>query len=125
MTGALHSERPPMHPDKIAKLPKWAQDHVLAVEKERDEARAALEEVKGTDPRPPVAVRDPYGEVVPVAWDLYDEIRWAPRGVMDEDTREWVGVRRRQEGEIEISCSGTLAITPQSANVARVKVVRP
>ena len=106
------------------KLPRWARDLIAEIRRDAENSRAVLDEIKGASPAAPVAVRDPYGEHVGVAWGPYDEIRFAQSGEVAQGfgaDGEWIGVRRREEGEIEISASSTLSVSPQAANVIRVK----
>lgn len=119
MSMTLNHKPEPLSPEQISKLPKWARDHVRRVERYGDEQTRVIEEMKGETPDP-LAVRDPYGAAAPVAWDCYDEVRFALRGTYDEDTRDWVAVRRREEGHVEVVSSGTLVITSHASNVFRV-----
>lgn len=119
MTMMLNHHPEPLSPEQISKLPKWAREHVRRVERYGDEQTRVIEEMKG-ERTEPIAVRDPYGAAAPVAWDRYDEVRFALRGTCDEDTRDWVAVRRREEGHIEVVSSGTLVITSVASNVFRV-----
>lgn len=104
--------------DQIARLPKWARDRMARLERVAAELRADLDQVKGADPRPAIAVRDPYGEAAPVAWSGTDEVRFFPWGA-DRD-REWIGVRRRDVGQVEVSGSSTLTLQMQASNVLYV-----
>lgn len=107
------------------KLPRWARDLIAELRRDAEHARTTLDEVKGQAPAFPVAVRDPYGEAVAVAWGPYDEIRFAQTGALHDGygpDGHWVGVRRRTEGEIEVCGSSALTVCPQSSNVIRVSV---
>lgn len=97
------------------RLPKWAQETLRRYREDIDDLRRALDEAKGVDPRHPVAVRDPYGEAVPVAWDRYDSVRFFLRNTGNQS--QWIDVRRARTGEIEVVASSAIHIRMQASNV--------
>lgn len=107
-----------MSDDRIDRLPRWARD--LIAERDREITRQAsiISELRGENPG--IAVRDPYGDATPVAFDQHDGIRFALRGEFDHHGRDWIEIRRRRDGEVEVSGSGVLAVTPQVSNVITV-----
>lgn len=100
------------------RLPKWARDLLWQQRIVIERQQQALDEIRGADPRPPIAVRDPFGESVPVAWHYLDSIRFRLR----DSGEEWVDVRRAHEGEIEIFAEHTIHIRIQSSNVIHISV---
>lgn len=106
---------------RFERLPKWAQDRIKHEERKVGELQEVIDQMNGHDLREPIAVRDPYGHNIAVAWDRYDGIRFY---LMPGDTHQWVEVRRKEDGEIELMASDTLVLGARAANVMNVKVER-
>lgn len=116
---------PEQHAARLARLPAWARDELDRRAREVDRLAELVLEL--TDAKlNPIAVRSPYRDPVGVAWDRYDEIRFAVEGTSEDiavsGSSRWIGVRRRVEGEIEISGGSGITVTPQSSNVV---IIRP
>lgn len=100
----------------VSSLPKWAQEYISCLERERKELGDTLNEtVSGTGWRTPVAHRTSsiLDEDIPVAWDN-DRIRFDVRG-------EWVEVGVR-DGALQIMSSGTIAVRPDASNHIHIEV---
>lgn len=108
--------------EQIAKLPRWARLYITRLENGARAAERSLAEAIADVPEPAIAVRNPYGKPVPVAWGRYDTIKFALNGTLEEQPYPWVSVCRRKESELEISADGELVITPQVSNVVRISV---
>lgn len=112
----------PLSPEQISKLPKWAREHVRRAERYGDEMDALLAEVRADRPGA-IAVRDHYGDKVPVAWDRHDEVCFALHGEHGDRALDCINVRRKEEGSLQISSSGgALRVTSHASNVFIVSV---
>lgn len=104
--------------EKIARLPKWAQDHISSVERDIQEAHAALERLRGADPRPAIMVRKFWTSreelAAPVAWDRYDDIT-VFLGEPGDD-RKYVQFSLNPNGTVNVRGDSTLVITPNVSN---------
>ena len=116
-------------PDKIAKLPKWARDHIAQLERERHDAVRELRDATSgslVDPRyqkfnTTQLGGDPfwlpqYGRISyasdPEAWDGFAELE------ITDDRHGEPGI------EVRTSRDGYLTVTPVTGNVIRV-ALRP
>ncbi len=118
-------------PERIAGLPAWAQRHVQFLERQVEDANRELalirdgqitDQMRAAFPGTRVrAVRDPYGTAMPVAVTRHDSVRWFPYPGREDS---WIETRMREDGELELSVSGTVVIRSQAANVVRVQTER-
>jgi hypothetical protein len=108
--------------ERVARLPRWAQDLIARQNRDLRVARKIIEEMKGADPRKPLAVRDVWDEAVPVAWGQYDAITFFPNGSDNENV--WLSFRVREPGSVEVMTSATLHVTMSSSNVAVLRTGR-
>jgi hypothetical protein len=106
--------------ERVARLPRWAQDLIARQNRDLRVARKTIEEMAGADPRPPLAVRDQWGENIPVAWGEYDRIAFYPNG----NPNEYLSFRVLEPGVVEVMTSATLHIEMSSSNVARLRTGR-
>lgn len=106
-----------------ANLPKWAQGLLEQCRMEISETRTELDQIRGADPRRPLAVRSPYRDPVPVAWDRYDTIRFFP--LADDGQRHAIDVYAHGEDQnvlVVRASYGALSIRPDSSNRIYLKV---
>jgi len=106
-----------MSPERIAKLPAWAQEHIASLTRERDRAVEALAPHKELAKHAKV-VLDPYGDMKgSTAWALPDDAEIMFR--MDEHNAILVGLRN--EGDrllLEVMATGGkyLTVRPSASN---------
>ena len=99
---------------KRAKLPRWAQEEIRALETQLRRARDAAEEL--SDPNAE-AYTNPYGFPKPVA-RKGEPVRFVFDGI---EGHRWIDVRRRGDA-LELMASSGLVIAPRVTNVVHVAV---
>lgn len=115
--------------DQIAKLPKWAREHIASVERQRDDAMRELRDATSGSLIDPEHQKfcttqlggDPfwlpqYGRIAysssPEVWDGLPELevaeaRYAPQGI-----------------EVRTSQKGLLSVSPASSNVVHIALIK-
>lgn len=108
MTNALS-------PQKLARLPKYAQDHIAALEHEVQ----TLTERLGRGPRDARVYADPNAKTPRWLGD-----KGPVRFQVTSDPNEWIDVTlNRERGYVEIRASYDLAFTPRSSNSAQLRTL--
>lgn len=106
---------------RLAKLPVWAREAFRAQQRKLDELSQENEALRGAlfnSLGEPVAVRDPYGDRVPVAWGRYDAIRF---GDGEADRLDYLDVNWSEDdlpgSTIRVTAGRGLRIIPHASNV--------
>ena len=104
--------------EKIARLPKWAQDHIRRLEADVQQHAGQIEHLLGMDPRPAIMVRGFWTthteRQAPVAWDRFDTITIF-LGESGDD-RKYIDVSRNEDGTVNVRGDSKLVITPNVSN---------
>lgn len=108
--------------EKIARLPVWVQDHIERLERKAAEATQALEQLRGSDPRPATMIRNYWGRdanQAAVAWGQYDSITLFPSGV--ENDHDYVDVSLDGKGGVSVRAGHGLTVEPNVSNSITVR----
>jgi len=112
-----------------SKLPQWAQQELNHLDRRVDRLavqNAQLKQQLGGlgEGQTAVAVRSPYRDPVPVAWDQFDVIRFFLPN--DEDGHEaYADVVVDESGLLSVRTTRSLKLLPQSSNRVHIASGRP
>lgn len=116
----------------VAKLPRWARDHIEVLERAHRDAETAVELARGAraaELGDVNIVADPYGRALPVGGTLSTGVAFLLDGQADAGAGAGRWIRghvtdRGGELAVELSASYALRIEPGASNVIRVTVER-
>lgn len=112
-----------------SKLPQWAQQEFAQMERRLDRLTFQNAQLKDQlnglgEGAKPLAVRSPYRDPVPVAWDQFDVIRFFLSN--DEDGHEaYADVVVDECGMLSVRTTRSLKLLPQSSNRVHIASGRP
>ena len=107
--------------DKIARLPKWAREHIAGLERSVREARQAAAEMCGAMPDA-VVWADPYREFPRPLEVAGRPVRFTTDD--PDETRAYIDVTLIEPGVIRVHGAVALSVEPEVTNSLRVRLVQ-